>query len=54
MKETIQVLNWDRTVAGRIYAENVEELLESGRYEIIDDGVLRCKQKDDNNRRPRT
>lgn len=33
MMETIQVLNWDRTVAGRIYAKDVEELLKSGRYE---------------------
>lgn len=51
MKGTIQVLNWDRTVAGRIYADGAEELLESGRYEIVDDGVLRYKPKNDNGRR---
>ena len=48
MKETIQVLNWDRTVAGRIYAEGIEELLSSGNYEKIRDGVLRRKPKNDN------
>lgn len=48
MRETIQILNWDRTVAGRIYAEDVEELLSSGNYERINDGVLRCKPKNNN------
>lgn len=54
MKETIQVLNWDRTVAGRIYLKDVEELLNSGDYERINDYVIRCKQKDDNNGRSGT
>ena len=49
MMETIQVLNWDRTVAGRIYAKDVEELLKSGNYEKINDSIIRCRQKDDNN-----
>ena len=53
MKETIQVLNWDRTVTGRIYAKDIEELLNSGNYEKIRDGVIRCK-KDDNDGRSRT
>ena len=48
MRETIQVLNWDRTFAGHIYAKDVEELLESGNYERINDGVIRCKLKNDN------
>ena len=48
MREIIQVLNWDRTVAGRIYPEDIEELLESGNYEKVNDCIIRCKQKDDN------
>lgn len=48
MRETVQILNWDRTVAGRIYAEDTKELLNSGNYERICDGVLRHKPKNDN------
>ena len=50
MRETIQVLNWDRTVAGRIYAKDIEELLNSGDYERINEGIIRCKQNDNNGR----
>ena len=53
MNETIQVLNWNRTVAGCIYAKDVEELLKSGNYEKINDSVIRCK-KDDNGGRSGT
>lgn len=48
MRETVQILNWDRTVAGRIYAEDTEALLNTGNYERICDGVLRHKPKNDN------
>ena len=50
MNETIQVLNWDRTVAGRIYAKDLEELLKSGNYEKVNDCIIRCKQNDNNGR----